>query len=307
MANVLNTIEELNDLMNSENECEYTDMLDGKLERVSSKICEPLNVLHLNVRGFHKNSDSIILLLSDLEAKAVVVHVLALCETFLTKATVVTAELENYLAVHHVRDERTGGGTSVYVHDCVKLLKTYQLLHNDSFEAVGVRLKFKNASFNVVELYRPPNSNIDDYFLCLTECINLLKKDSINVICGDFNLDLIKSYMHKCTNKMLSLMIDHSYVPFITKPTCVTHRTSTLIDNIYVSSKNINKNCSFVLSDPMSDHYPCLLSYSLAKSKIKTDELTIEKRKITDDVISWMQQKTPVSRLECNFCFASHY
>ena len=285
------SIDQLNNLMLMENGCEYSDLLDGKVEKISSSNCEPLNVLHLNIRGFRKNVEALTMLLADLENKGVVVHVIAVCETFLSKQSADMANIENYLPVHRYREDRMGGGTSLFLHDSVKLLKPVPSPQNDSFESACVEATYKGKSICICEVYRPPNSDIENYLHDLDNLINRMNFGYLNVICGDFNLNLLNAHSHKQMGKMLSNMLDNGFIPYIVKPTRVTHSTCTLIDNIYVKSSSLSKNLSFVITDSMSDHYPCLLSYSLSKEKVKSDYLIMEKRKLTEESIGLLQQK----------------
>ena len=141
------------------------------------------------------------------------------------------------------------------------------------------------------EFYRPPNSKDSEFFENLhatLECQTKLKLD-INFMCCDQNYDLMKSSQHKSTHECLSLMLDNGYVPYIIKPTRITHRSSSLIDNIYMKTKKLRQNLSFVIVDGMSDHFPCLLSVCLKEILVKTD-VVIEKRKITDEALLKIQQ-----------------
>ena len=75
----------LSDLLCSDNGCEYTDLSENTINKVSVSQDGICNVMHLNIRSLPKNIDNLTLLLSELEAKGVVVHVIAVCETFVTK------------------------------------------------------------------------------------------------------------------------------------------------------------------------------------------------------------------------------
>ena len=55
---------ELNELLNSENGCEYTDLEDSKMDYVLLGKANMLNILHINVRSYMKNVDNLILLLN---------------------------------------------------------------------------------------------------------------------------------------------------------------------------------------------------------------------------------------------------
>ena len=113
---------DLGSLLQSENRCPYTDISDPVLDMMSLSSKTKLNVLHLNIRSFHKNSDALLMLLNDLQEKGIIIHVVRLCETFLSKANESMANLENYHMYHKCRSDRLGGDVSLLIHDSVKLL-----------------------------------------------------------------------------------------------------------------------------------------------------------------------------------------
>ena len=123
----------LNEVLQLENGCEYSTILDGALDNIGLFSSDVFNVLHLNIHSFHRNIDNLILLLKDLEERGIIIHAVGLCETFLsdvtkTIATVETflsdvtktiATVENYKVIHQCRKNRAGGGTSILLHDSV--------------------------------------------------------------------------------------------------------------------------------------------------------------------------------------------
>ena len=52
----------------------------------------------------------------------------------------------------------------------------------------------------------------------------------------DHNYDLLKSATNTSTERFLNIHMDNDLTPCITKPTRVTRKTATLIDNIIVSN-----------------------------------------------------------------------
>ena len=131
--------------------------------------------------------------------KNIVTHVLALCETYLNENNCSLAEIENYKSVHTVRKQRTGEGTSLYVHDTVKLIKKLDTPFCESFESVMIEAKFKGKFFSIMEIYRPPNSSDDVFREHLFTVLKLGLSHDITFICGDFNYDLLKVHLHKPT------------------------------------------------------------------------------------------------------------
>ena len=142
----------------------------------------------------------------------------------------------------------------------------------------------------------------------LTELKKLHEHAKLSFICGDFNYDLVKTQYHDVTTEFISGMYDSEFVPYILKPTCVTHTSSTLIDNIFMKSTSLSRNWSYVIVDPMSDHYPCLVLYELNRPK-STDETVIEKRKLNESALLKLQEKLLFHDWTCldNMCVEESY
>ena len=74
----------------------------------------------------------------------------------------------------------------------------------------------------------------------------------------DHNLDLIKHHLHRNTQSFLEMQVDYKCFPCITRPTRVTPKSATLIDNIIMSLDLYDKQKSCVILNDLSDHLPCL-------------------------------------------------
>ena len=93
----------------------------------------------------------------------------------------------------------------------------------------------------------------------MEKCLKKSKKRNENVVLGlDHNLDFLKSIVHKGTHSFIDLNLEHDLVPTITRPTCLTKSSATLIDNILVSQKYCGRFESNILIDDISDHLPRL-------------------------------------------------
>ena len=106
----------------------------------------------------------------------------------------------------------------------------------------------------------------------------------------DQNIDLLKSNVHTNTRKFLDLILDSGLWPVITRPTRITQRSATLIDNIYISKNLQHKFDSAIIVDDISDHLP--LVALLRQTKI-TDRSPIEfvSHRLNDTKISRIHQK----------------
>ena len=275
---------DLSNLLHSKNSCQYSDITDGVLEKMSFDASTIINILHINIHSFHKNSDSLILLLKDLLDRGIVVHVIGICESFLTEQSKCLANLENYQGYHKCRNMRLGGGVSLYLHDSVSFVKFLDSLFVEDFESIALEIKYKGNAMVVSEFYRPPNGNDNLFMNNLSLLLKACAKYRTGFIGSDQNYNLLKTHVHTQTHDFLSKMFDSGFVPYINKPTRITHATSSLIDNIFVKSTPLKDNVSYVLVEGMSDHYPCILSYAPENKSDKSLTL-IEKRKLSDEVI----------------------
>ena len=92
--------------------------------------------------------------------------------------------------------------------------------------------------------------------------IDVIKKDNATeIILGmDHNLDLLKASCHKVTQVFIDINFNNNLLSCITRPTCITRSSATLIDNIFISQALHKSFDSCVLIKDLSDHMPSLLN-----------------------------------------------
>ena len=147
--------EDFYELINSQNGCEYVDEINNQFQL--GKTPDGLNMLHLNIRSLHKNIDLLVLLLNEFHECGIVVHLIGLCETFLTDINKTLVDIENYTAFHSVRNDRVGGEISLYIHDFVKMINQGPMPFEDSFESNSVGVNYNRkvdflANFTVLQI-----------------------------------------------------------------------------------------------------------------------------------------------------------
>ena len=109
------------------------------------------------------------------------------------------------------------------------------------------------------------------------ELLTITDKYKQYFIITDQNYDLLKASAHQPTQDFFDMLIQREFLPSILKPTRITHRSSTLIDNIYVKSNPINQSRSYVIEDGMSDHYACFVSYIVKRDKLRDTPVTLNR------------------------------
>ena len=118
---------------------------------------------------------------------------------------------------------------------------------------------------------------------------------------GDFNVDLLKSNVHKATNTLYGCITSYHYLPAITRPTRITPHSATLIDNLFTNAW-MNIIDSTILISDISDHLPILVTFDFECSKpISTSSENLRNfsevnKKNFRELIS-CQDWTPVTKL----------
>ena len=280
--------EDLSKLLLSENGCKYSDLSDNVINFNVMGSNKMINVLHLNIRSYMKNSDNLLLLLNEFQEQGVVIHIIGICETFLTEKSSLVANMANYQCIHKCQKDKIGGGVSILIHNSVKLLCLIESPFNDLFESVIAELGYRGNVLGFCEFYCPPNTNDLVFKESLQRVLGDLNTYQTAFICSDQNYDLLKASSHRPTSDMIEQLLESEFAPAILKPYHVTYTTSSLIDNIFVKSRRLLKHFSYVLLDAMSDHYPCLLSLPL-KCDVE-GEIILEKRRLSDEAIQKIQQ-----------------
>ena len=117
----------------------------------------------------------------------------------------------------------------------------------------------KNSNiFTIGSLICAPNSEVkglmDDIEMIASK-VNTKTKSEL-ILGMDQKLDLFKSDDDHNMSKFLDLILNTNLWPVITRPTRITQRSPTLMDNIYIS-KNLQYSFdSAILLDDISDHLP---------------------------------------------------
>ena len=208
------------------------------------------NVLfNYNIRSYHRNSDEFFGIMQQFGTMP---DIFCLTETWFNEQT--QADIDGYNSFHAFREQRNGGGTSIFVkskYDAALMSETTFV--SDVLEVCTVKAKVCGNNIIIISIYRPPNSSLVQFNL---ELENLLAKYTNENVCiaGDFNVDLINPDNNEFN--CIANFISHSYKSHICIPTRVTDLSSTCLDHIWTNLDNVE--LSGVISDVnITDHFPC--------------------------------------------------
>ena len=114
---------------------------------------------------------------------------------------------------------------------------------NCAYENTWIEIKTKNNKFIIGVLYRDPNGNVEHFVHDMDKVLSQVPKRLICFLVGDMNIDLPK-FENNLTFEYFTTLSAHNCMPFISAPTRITARISTLIDHIFVKLKDKDRHAS---------------------------------------------------------------
>ena len=258
-------------------DCEYIEGVD--IPPLKNKHSD-LRILHLNVRGLLNKQNQLTRLINETHADIVL-----LCETWLSKSkeNLIDIKANKLFAKHRV--DKIGGGVCILADKSLRTRHRPDLeIESEILEHIVTEIKTDRKNILLVSGYRPPNTNVRKFLKEYKELIHQLRSQKNHeIILGiDHNLDLLKSHQHQQTHDFIEVNLKKNLLPTISKPTRVTTKSATLIDNIFVSTK-LQQNIlePLIILDDLSDHMPCMLTLFNQK-KCKKEGRIVKSRSLTD-------------------------
>ena len=214
-----------------------------------------LSVISFNVRSFGKNGDEFVGYLSNCEHDF---DVIILTETWAKDETQTLCHIPGYHATHNLRDNRKGGGVSIFVRESINfsVIETTNI-SSDYIEAVGItfQCELTEQLNNVLGIYRPPSGDANLFIEKLRDILNghnMTANETI--IAGDFNICILHEERNAITRNFLNMMRGFFFRPVITRPTRFKNNTASIIDHIWVNTVHDVTSCIFYCD--ITDHCP---------------------------------------------------
>ena len=222
------------------------------------------SILHINARSLTANLNSLLYIIANLSHQF---SVIAISEVWANDSNIsfLSSCIPGYNCYIKPRTAKRGGGTAIFVKDCLTCCHREDLtaLATDELEIAAVEINGLSTRTVVAAVYRPPNTDItafNDQFSKLLSCLVVGKTKCY--LAGDFNIDLLKIDKHTETQTFLDNSLAHFIYPTITQATHYTRDNQTLIDNILTNNINEHYLAGVLVSD-ISDHLPVFyISYN---------------------------------------------
>ena len=249
-----------------------------------------LTAVHINIHSLPAKFDQLNIMLLRLNQLKINLQIILLCETFLNDNNSALFNIPGYTFIYKNRQSMSRGGVAIYIRDDIKF-KLREDIGSDTegkFESIFIEVITNPKHIIVGEVYRTPNSNEAQSIESYKSIINQINNTKLEcLLATDQNFDLLKLDTHKHTSDLFNSFITSGLIPTITRPTRITHTTSTLIDNIYT---NITTNPSAIhtgiLTYDISDHFPIIfLLVSKHNKNGKVSPLTFQYRPTDPDTM----------------------
>lgn len=221
-------------------------------DKSSDKFC----MLHFNSRSLFKNFDAIHQFISEhLHLKF---SVYGFSETWIHERTPLLFHMDDYSFYHSDRSNRKGGGVALLVHNYFNVKVRKDIILSDNYcESLFIEIPIPNKKNIIVGIiYRDPNKSVIDFNENFNQCLEHLTLENKHVyIMGDFNINLLNPSAAICTEEFLNVVYNNSFRPLIDKPTRITKKSFTIIDNIVTNVISRPINAGIVYCD-ITDHLP---------------------------------------------------
>ena len=166
----------------------------------SKSLGQSFNLIHCNIRSLSKKK-TIEELLQSVKTKP---DILVISEIKLNSNNLGRATLIDYTMVHC---DSISNAVALYVSNFLDFCKLDEYsIASPYFETLFVEVKLKNSAKGLVigVMYRHPSTSLSEFKLQFTQTLSHLAKHKKDyIICGDFNVDLLKaSLLHLLTNTL---------------------------------------------------------------------------------------------------------
>ena len=253
-------INNLNFLSGNEDEFHFSRFLNCKyyidedFTTEFSNIDHHFSILHFNTRSWNKNFNAISNFISTL---CIDFSVYGFSETWINDSTPLLFNVSGYSFIHSDRQEGKGGGVGLLVADNFEYVIRNDILYPScDYESLFIEINLpRHKNIIVGVIYRKPQSNINDFIPVFDNCLQKTNIEHKQVyIMGDFNIDLMK-YTGNAVCYFLSAIHSKKIIPLIDKPSRMTDRSISLIDNIFTNNFDLNVSSGLFYND-ISDHFP---------------------------------------------------
>jgi hypothetical protein len=271
------------------------NLLNSKYHSVhefqKQKIDKNFNIFHSNVNGLESKFETLHTFLNGSNSS---MDVIAITETSEDQnlSFLSNMDMEGY-KLYSTPTVSKKGGVALYIRTDFQVIERKDLdVQTKDFESIWIEIKNSNSK-NIVCgcVYRHPRYHQTDFLDYMDSTLHKLTKENKELyICGDFNIDFLKTDTDKASIDFYALLSSNGLLPLIIHPSRVVEgRLPSLIDNIFS-----NNTTDIILSGnvymQLSEHFSQFASINRDKIDIHKiamygrDWSKYDKEKFREDV-----------------------
>lgn len=261
--------------MNSVKAPKTTDQTEQHEMTLQFNEQDNLNILHQNIQCLRNKTLDLELYINTMN---VIPDILCLTEHWLVEDEVEFVKLQNYRMVScFARQKSIHGGSCIFLKDDKQDFQELNCAKEKSIEGeIEIScIISKIRKIIILSVYRTCLGNFSIFLNVIEDALNEINRKFVNfkiVICGDFNVNFMVESNDK--KSFLELLEGFNLHQTIFDPTRVTKTTQTLIDNIFINSREFES--SSVEISGLSDHFAQLI---IVKGKrVNKNPITTKKR-----------------------------
>ena len=256
-----NIIDKLNLAMDNPTDTNQFKFYDLQEFNASNDITQnKFSLFHQNISSLQFHFEELQALLSELKLKF---DIIGITESRIRKNIhpVSDISLKDY-NIEHTPTESSCGGALLYIKNNLNYqLRSDLIIYKaKELESIFVEIFNKNSKKKntiIGCIYKHPKLSTTEFTeLYLQKLLNKVSKENKNVILmGDFNINILEYDSETSVSEFLDIMYENLLLPYITGPTRITSKSSTLIDNIFfngVEDNTISRNLVTSLSDHLA-------------------------------------------------------
>lgn len=236
---------------------------------------QSIRVFHQNICGLRSNHS---LLQIHLQSESP--DVVCLSEHNLSDAQFEKLQMPDYSNVStFCCESRQKGGVCILskTNICIEALDVSKFCDEDSCQLAAAKIQLsKGSNLVVLAVYRVPQYNCDSFIDRLSSCLDVITKDSHEIIViGDFNINILSNNFS--TQKLLHTLSSHGLRHTIKTYTREFKNSKTVIDNIFT---NVEKEAisTRVINAALSDHHAQEAVVNLSVKKIPQPKFKMSRR-----------------------------
>ena len=234
-------------------------------------------LLSLNIQSLNAKFDQLKILIYGLNECGCNVDAICIQETWLSDThDNAVFSLDGYNFISQPKSSSKHGGVAIYLSNIYNhnILPLYNESEIWDGQFIEVTTPPTHSNIVIGNIYRPPrDSNIiyETFINDLKPILQELNRKHCEIIlCGDYNIDLLKMYDRPKFVDFFDTFCSYNYLPKITLPTRLGENSATLIDNFF---SNLSVDCltspTYIITSQISDHMPYLMILNSVSKNIR--------------------------------------